>query len=253
MKNKFFVLIFTAVICLTFVINASAKTPRLVDEADLLTTDEEAEIRSRLDEVSEEHKVDIAILTKQSISEEDLKEISISHFEQAGYGFGSNYNGVLLLIALGEDDDDMYWYILTSGVAENAFLDDEIDSIMDEMRLPLKTDRFSEAFNIYIEECDKEINDELSFDFLICLVIAVVIGGIIALIVVSVFKGQLKSVKMQSGAMNYLKKDSMKVTNSSDLFLYRNITRVAKPQNNSRTGSSGSSSGRSYGGKGGRV
>jgi len=71
--------------------------------------------------------------------------------------------------------------------------------------------------------------------------LAVVIG----LIVVLILKGQLKTVHKQSRAHDYVKSGSMQVNVMNDIFLYRNVTRTAKPKNTS-SGSSGSS--RSRGG-----
>lgn len=71
---------------------------------------------------------------------------------------------------------------------------------------------------------------------LICLAI----GLVIALIVTGIMKGQLKSVRAQSAAAEYVKQGSLQVTESHDLFLYRNVTRVPRPKsNNSGSGRNG--------------
>ena len=62
---------------------------------------------------------------------------------------------------------------------------------------------------------------------------------------------------MQQEARNYVRPGSMKVTNSSDFFLYRKVTRTEKPQQKSSgTGGSSthtSSSGKTPGGGGGKF
>lgn len=72
----------------------------------------------------------------------------------------------------------------------------------------------------------------------------------IFLIPMSVLKGQLKSVRMQNAATSYVRPNSMQLTQERDLFLYRNVTRTARPKNNS--GSGGSSGGGSHSSTGGR-
>ena len=72
------------------------------------------------------------------------------------------------------------------------------------------------------------------------------------LIPMSVLKGQLKSVRMQNAASSYVRPNSMQLTRERDLFLYRNVTRTARPKNNSGSGSSSGSSGSSGGSTGGR-
>lgn len=61
----------------------------------------------------------------------------------------------------------------------------------------------------------------------------------------------------QDGSLpgNYMKRGSLNVTESRDLFLYKTFTRTAKPKNNSSSGSSmhTSSSGSTHGGGGGKF
>lgn len=60
--------------------------------------------------------------------------------------------------------------------------------------------------------------------WLICVILGVVIG----FIVVNVMKGQLKSVRRQSGASNYIAPESFSLTVSQDIFLYARTTRTPK-------------------------
>lgn len=71
-------------------------------------------------------------------------------------------------------------------------------------------------------------------------------------------KAKLKTVRFQAAAGNYMKnmkRGSLNVTESRDLFLYKTFTRTAKPKNNSSSGSSThtSSSGSTHGGGGGKF
>jgi len=60
------------------------------------------------------------------------------------------------------------------------------------------------------------------------ILVSLVIGVVIGFIVVSVLKGQLKSVVHQSGAGSYQQAGSLKLTHSTDIYLYQNTTRVAR-------------------------
>lgn len=62
---------------------------------------------------------------------------------------------------------------------------------------------------------------------LICLAIAVAA----AFIVTGVMKAQLKSVRWQNTAGSYIVPGSFCLTHSRDLYLYKNVTRHARPQN----------------------
>ncbi len=75
--------------------------------------------------------------------------------------------------------------------------------------------------------------DEGYFEVGNCLLISFGAGLLIALIAVCVMYGQLKSVRRQRAANSYTKPGSMNVTNAQDIYLYRNVTKVAIQQNNS--------------------
>ena len=84
------------------------------------------------------------------------------------------------------------------------------------------------------------------------------LGAIIALIVTMSFKSQLTSVKLQAAAQNYVVPGSLAVANRREMFLYRNVTRVRKPEPQESSGGGGSSvstgsSGTSHGGSGGKF
>jgi len=51
-------------------------------------------------------------------------------------------------------------------------------------------------------------------------------------IVVAVWTGQLKSVKPKDFACDYIRQGSMMLTLQRDIFLYRNVTKIRKTQNN---------------------
>ena len=81
------------------------------------------------------------------------------------------------------------------------------------------------------------------------------VGALVGFIVVLIMKSKLKSVRMQPLANSYVKSGSFNVTERSDLYLYRNISKTAKPKDNdSSSGGSSthtSSSGTSHGGSSG--
>ena len=79
------------------------------------------------------------------------------------------------------------------------------------------------------------------------IVICILIGAVLSfLIPMNILKGQLKTVRYQPEASNYMEKDSFDLRISRDTFLHRNVTKVPKPKD------TGSRSGGSSGGGGGR-
>lgn len=64
--------------------------------------------------------------------------------------------------------------------------------------------------------------------------VCILIGLVIGFIVVSAMKSQLKSVRRESAAANYLAADSLNLTISTDRFLYENTTRTPRAKSNNK-------------------
>ena len=261
MKKQFGILLFSLIliVCMTTAISA-ASMPRLVDGADLLTDSEEITLLSMLDEISERQMLDVVIVTTNTLEGKSPMAYADDFYVYNGYGFGASYDGVLLLVSM-EDRD---WWISTCGYGITAFTDYGIDCLADRFLSDLGSGYYADAFGIFAEGCDEYITMARNgkpfdigaepFDASGALMIAVVIGLIASFIVTASMKGQLKSVRQQS-AGSYLKQDSMRITDSRDLYLYRNVSRVRRQTESSGGGSSThtSSSGRSHGGGGGKF
>lgn len=66
------------------------------------------------------------------------------------------------------------------------------------------------------------------------ILIAVIVGLLVALIVTGILRAGLKSVGKQDTAVFYEKDGGLQLTRKNDIFLYKNTERYAKPkeQNN---------------------
>ena len=224
---------------------------RVMDEADLLTTEEEDDLIANLDEISERHQFDVVVVTVDSMHGEDIQYYAADYYDYNGYGMGENYDGAMFLMSMEERE----WFILTTGYGIEVLTDNEIDSIGEEMVPYLSSGDYVEAFRIFANEVDWEVEagvepeEPVEPSILVSLVIGLVLGLIPALIM----RGKLKSVKMQAGAGRYEDRGSRKLTERQDVFLYHTVNRVPKADE-SRSGGSSTftgSSGRTHGGGGG--
>lgn len=261
MKKRIFCFVLCLItVCSLLCIAVSATIPgepaeSLKDGANLLSDSEKAKLSSKLKDYTEKHDVQIAIVTIDGLDGEDAKDVADALYDKYSFGVGEERNGVMLLISvdeeLGEDGRD-YAVRIYGDTALDAIGDSEYESIMDEVLPSLRSDNFYTAFVAFADECEYYINGEINgfpFDYGKKLVISLIIGLVVALIATSVMKGKLKSVRFQSAASNYVKDGSMNVTVSRDFFLYRNITRTAKPKDNSSSSGRSSGGGRTYSGK----
>lgn len=261
MKKIVLVFLLALVICALSVNMVFAASPRLVDEARLLTSSERSELISLLNEISERQNMDVVIVTVDSLDGKSPRAYADDYYDYHGY----RADGVLLLIAMDSRDR----YISTSGYGITALTDAGISYMEDRFVGDLSDGDYASAFATYAELCDDFITQakngnpydrgnlpKAAFPWGRNILISVVIGFVIAFIATAIMRSKLKSVRSKSGAADYIKQGSFHVTNANDLFLYRRVTRRARPKDSGSGGGSSthrSSSGRSHGGGGGKF
>ena len=254
MKKVFSILI-VMLLCMTIVmpVMAESELPRLIDEADLLFSDEEQKLQRKLDSISERLQFDVVVLTVDSLEGYSPMEFADDFYDYGGYG----KDGILWLI----DMDNRKSTISTSGYGITVFTDAGQDYMQDRIAPMLTDEEYGEAIEVYIDLCDDFCRqaDEGApydvgnlpkepFDTGMSVIIAVVVGIIVALIGTGIMKGQLKSVRAKAEATDYMKPGSLQLTEARDFFLYRHIDRREKPKNNGGSSTHRSSSGNSHGG-----
>ena len=245
LSSLFVLLMYLTLSCTVF---ASEKKQRLYDDADLLTESEEYSLMDRLDSVSETYKVDVIIVTIDTVGNYTPDEYIEYIYDGNDFGYGENRDGVLLMIAMKERE----YRILSNGFGATAISPDDIDFIGEYITYELSEGLYADAFHLFIDECEYEINGEINgfpFEFGINLFISFVIGFVIALIATGIMRLKLKSVEKQLAATEYIKSGSMQVTVSNDLFLYRTIQRHKRATNNSNSSRTSSPSRNVGGGK----
>ena len=214
------------------------------DEAELLNETEVAQLNSKLESISEKYKAEIRVVTLSSMDGGDIDEFLEYLYDESGFGYGENHDGVLLVVCM----DPREYRILSNGFADEAITSGRIDAIGEAFKSDLSDGNYADAFDTFADKCEYYLDGHINgFPFntgknlLICLGI----GFVVALIVTGIWKNQLKSVRKQSAANAYVKAGTMQITQSGDFFMYRNVTKTQK-QSSSSSGSSGSS--RSTGG-----
>lgn len=236
--------------------------PRLIDAADLLSDAEEEILLDALNEVSERQKLEVVIVTAESLKGNNIVSFTDDLYDDYQFGYGAGKDGVMLFISIGDSE----WYINTCGYGITAFTDAGIQYIGTQMKSELSDRNFAKAFQVFIQNCDEFITQartDRPFDksnlpreplSAIWLPISLVAGTIIAVVVVGLMKAELKTVRFQPRAKDYVRTGSLNVTQSRDLFLYRTVNRTEKPQKKNQGSSTHiSSSGRKHGGGGGKF
>ena len=214
------------------------------DEAELLNETEVAQLNSKLESVSKKYKAEIRVVTLSSMDGGDIDEFLVYLYDESGFGYGENHDGVLLVVCM----DPREYRILSNGFAGEAITSGDIDAIGEAFKSDLSDGNYADAFDTFADKCEYYLDGHINgfpFNTGKSLLICLGIGLVVALIVTGIWKGQLKSVRKQSAANAYVKAGTMQITQSGDFFMYRNVTKTQK-QSSSSSGSSGSS--RSTGG-----
>lgn len=252
---------------------AGDAAPRLSDKADLLSDSEEAELLEKLDEISQRQQADIVVVTRKSLEGKSAMEYADDFYDEKGYGFGAQKDGILFLISMEERD----WYISTRGFGITAVTDAGLEYMSQQFLDDLKEGEYAAAFTVFAELCDDFLTQARTgtpydvdflpkepFAFLGMLVVSMGIGFLISLVVTGIMRSRLKTVHSRAGAKDYVDEGSMKLTKEKDLFLYRNVVRRERPKETDSLvdgqaeypgGSSThtSSSGATHGGGGGKF
>lgn len=246
----------------------------VVDDADLLTDSEEAKLLSLAEEISARQKCDVAVVTNWSLGGKDSEAYADDYFDYNGYGYGENHDGILLLVSMEERD----YAITTTGYGITAFTDYGLDYLVDRILPDLSDGDYYDCFRTYFETCDDLLtqarngtpydvhtSDGLEGQRLrrtimspAFLLVALGLGFLLSLIPLAILKSQVKNVKWNRDAGNYVKNDSLVLNNKRDVYLYANTTSRVIDTGNRGSGGGGStthfgSSGISHGGTHGKF
>jgi uncharacterized protein len=258
MKKRLFCLFFGLILLFSLATPcfAGVNAPQMVDNAQLLTTEQTLELESQLKQISSRWNVAVVIVTTDHLGGKTPQAYADDYFDFGSYG----KDGILFLVCMGTRQ----WHISTAGSCIPVFTDAGLAYMEDQFREDLKENEFYDAFTTFANLCDDFLRQADSgapydsenlpkepFSWVINIAICLIIGLIIALIVTGVMRSQLKSVRPQHTARDYVRSGSLQITEAWDLYLYSHVSRRAKPKQSSGSSVHRGSSGSSHGGRGG--
>ena len=256
--------IVSVLVILLLAVPVFAQSPLVVDESHLLQEGQVGFVEEAFQKVELEEGFSPIVVTIDSFGGLSAEEYAGNFYDAYEYAD----DGILLLVSLEEGE----WFILTNGLCAQRISDYEAEMIGEQILPEIREGLYYEAFinfseistaymqpdpDITYDADDYEEEPESSGNgmaILVCMAIGLGIG----LLVTAYMASQMKAVGMKDNASDYIRAGSMTVTNSRDIFLYSQVTRTPKAENNSSGGrSSGggsrSSGGGSRGGAGGRI
>lgn len=239
-------------------INASAKVSTdklLTDESGILSSSEFNKVQSELEDISSSQgNFDVIVVVVDYLDSSQIetyaRNILETHVKDS-----KKDGGAILMLSMESRD----WSICVTGYGYEAISDKYGINLICDKVVPLLSDgKYQKAFLKFGKLCDDFVSEakdgkayskthkyiafsDLSNRLLICLAI-----GIIAALAVTIpLIAQLKSVRNQRTASNYIKEGSFSLNKQQDLFLYDNVTRTKISSSSSGSGGGSRSSGSS--------
>ena len=236
----------------------------VVDQADILSTQEEQAIETRIEEMSQKWEQDFVVVTTNDAEGKDSEEYADDYYDYHGY----QENGVLYLVDL---DNGNVW-ISTSGSMIRFLTDSRIDRVIDAGYSELKSKNYGEGFLAMLDQTEDYMEEGIpdnqytydvetgkvsrhygltAWEIIIALLLGLGAGGI-------VFASVNAKYQMKSGTYSYpfREKGKIQFTRREDIFVNQTVTRRKIPKNPPSNGGGGqssvhtSSSGASHGGGG---
>lgn len=215
-----------------------------------LTAQEIKSLTEKIRAVEKKHDIKIGIEFLRNINTSDVASAAHSLREQ--HFSGAPNGSTLFLVVMSTRD----WYISLDPKLKQIVLDPE--RIGEEIVPKLKDGDYSGACETYINEIDSRVtyyetngkaydpSEEFNFPAMGgAIVLAIFIGWFIRASLIA----SMSNVRHAAEAGNYLKRDSVKITESNDTYLFTNISRRPK----SKSSSSGGGSSGGSGGAGGKF
>ncbi len=263
---------------------------RLYDEYGVLSADEYNTVLEALNVVSDRFQVDTSIAVVNSIAADgydDIVAYADDLFDAYGYGTGENKDGILFVVAM----EERKWAISTHGLAIQYVTDKGNEYLQEQFLSFLSNGDYERAFLAYAEGCDylyaertgqkpsDYFNQSDSYDgdqdfydedydsyepvsvgrrleiTARYIPIALLVGFLLSMIPMGIMKAKLRTVQQKSGAADYVDRDSLRITNVRDIFLYRTVSQTRRAQEVEDHGGPStthtSSSGETHGGSSG--
>ena len=155
--NRKMISLLTVLLALTMIVlTVSAASPRLADEAGLLSNAECAAIEKQLDDLSAQYGLDVVIVTTDSTGSRTPMEYADDYFDYNNYA----PDGVLLLVSMEEGD----WWISTTGYGITAFTDAGIAYIGENIVPYLSDGEYAGAFTVFAQLCDQFLSQAKTGD-----------------------------------------------------------------------------------------
>ena len=263
MVKKIFAFV-TLIVCLNFTIivaaqNATGDIPisnstSIVDTLHLLNSNEVSALTKKIQQVEQKHQIRIGIEFLKNTHGQNIIDTANALLDRNF--IGAPNGGILLLVVM----DTRKWRISTDRNMRNRLSDETTEKISEKFVSKLSDGDYYGACLSYIDGVDEYLtyyetngvpydsSKGINFEVLI---VSIITSIILSVIFRTMLISSMNNVHQATTAGEYLKHDSVKITDRNDTYLFTNISRRRKSNRSSSRGSSSGGGGGSHGGSGG--
>jgi len=252
----------------SYVVDKTTLAPRgnnyIIDETGTLTGAQIENLNIKAAALSEKRECGVYVWIVDLVPEkyartvDDLEGYVDAFYERYDLGWGDDNNGMVLLLEIGDIPGERDYLLNTHGSCTTFFNNDRREKLLDDKIVPLFREAFSngnfyKVADVFLDQIENEYVTNFIVTLGLKLAAVILLPMLIALIVCSSWKAQMKTAKIARTADNYIPEGGFKLTGKTDMFLYRTTMRTKIERESSSSsgggGSRSSSSGRSSGGK----
>ena len=224
----------------------------VIDLADILTDEQEADLTERAYEISRAYDVSVHIGTLDDMTDygfSDIEACAESFYNSFALGLGDAHNGILLLLSMADRDYDLD---ALGEFAHYAFTDYGKTTISDMFLDNFRQNDWYGGFSDYLTRCGTMLSlarDGQPVDITTTeeirgritpggILVSLVLSVILAWIVCTIMESSMKSVRTAAEADEYIPAGASEITLRRDRFTHATTNRV-KIESSSRSGGGG--------------
>ena len=253
MLKKFFGLL-ALILLINFSVANAARLEPVTDQVGLMKATEIELLNKKIREVEKEHKIKIGVAFVKSVGSSDMITASNNFLDQ-NFANGMN-GGIVLLVDMKNRKDEIS---TDRRMVERITDTSGIPFLKDKFQSDLSAGNYYGAVNNFVDGVDELLTYYETkgiaygqrapgeFDPMAA-GLAVVIALFLGIMIRSTLIGKMSNIHRAMEAIDYLKKNTVKLTENRDTFLFMSVKRRPKSSGGSRGGGHG---GGGHGGGGG--
>ncbi|HHU02373.1 MAG TPA: TPM domain-containing protein [Christensenellaceae bacterium] len=258
-KITLLIVLITAILisCFAISIPALALDKHVFDDTGFFSAEEIDVLNKRASELYESTGSDLIIITTNNSKGFSAERFAAEYYESVrDYENMDSYVAFAFCFDIGKRGA---YGEASFGTAKEMLAGESQDDLYNVLKPHLPDRDYYNAMLDYMDYLQKALTPKTKVQILAQYVPYIfVISAIIAAIAISIFAKDMRRMKSQSSAANYVLPGSLKLVHSNDIYLYMTETKTKIESSNKSSSGGGSSSfssssGRSYGGRSGSL